>query len=394
MAIFNLPEQAIQVSAGPTMFVNDGINTNVEIDSADATNNKPMPNGMMVMKDDGKWYPVKLDQNSPYAHTPIPVAITDVLGNANVNVNLSGSTLSVDLQHDGLSPSSVKIGDGTNTVDVVPVTKELKVHDEDVKTLLTAIDGHVDGLEALIGATNTALATIDGRVDGLEALATSGNASLSSIDTKLTSQATGAKQDTGNASLSSIDTKLSSTATSANQTTANASLSSIDGKLTGVATSANQTSTNTKLDTLITDQGTGNTSLSSIDTKLTSQATGAKQDLAKAVLDSINTKLTTLNTNTGAITPLYTGVLTGINASSGALIDLTSSASAVVKKIKVSMDFGETVEVITGGATVIANIGFGGDEIELNLPATTRISVRMKENTAVTGVNFIYHLLG
>lgn len=33
---------------------------------------------------------------------------------------------------------------------------------------LTAIDGHVDGIETLIGATNTALATIDSHVDGLE----------------------------------------------------------------------------------------------------------------------------------------------------------------------------------------------------------------------------------
>ena len=35
---------------------------------------------------------------------------------------------------------------------------------------LTTIDGRVDGLETLIGTTNTSLSTIDGRVDGIEAL--------------------------------------------------------------------------------------------------------------------------------------------------------------------------------------------------------------------------------
>lgn len=36
-------------------------------------------------------------------------------------------------------------------------------------TTLTTIDGRVDGIETLIGTTNTTLTTIDGRVDGLEA---------------------------------------------------------------------------------------------------------------------------------------------------------------------------------------------------------------------------------
>ena len=35
---------------------------------------------------------------------------------------------------------------------------------------LTTIDGRVDGIEALIGTTNSTLTTIDGRVDGIEAL--------------------------------------------------------------------------------------------------------------------------------------------------------------------------------------------------------------------------------
>lgn len=48
---------------------------------------------------------------------------------------------------------------------------------------LTTIDGRVDGLEALIGTTNTTLTTIDGRVDGLEALITSSNTKIDSVAT-------------------------------------------------------------------------------------------------------------------------------------------------------------------------------------------------------------------
>jgi hypothetical protein len=62
---------------------------------------------------------------------------------------------------------------------------------------LTTIDGRVDGLETLIGTTNTTLSTIDGRVDGLEgvlgatgdAAATAGSTgSLSAKQRLMTSQ--------------------------------------------------------------------------------------------------------------------------------------------------------------------------------------------------------------
>jgi hypothetical protein len=46
----------------------------------------------------------------------------------------------------------------------------------------TTMIGHVDGLETLIGTTNTTLTTIDGRVDGLETLIGTTNTTLSTID--------------------------------------------------------------------------------------------------------------------------------------------------------------------------------------------------------------------
>ncbi len=46
----------------------------------------------------------------------------------------------------------------------------------------TTIIGHVDGIETLIGTTNSTLSTIDGRVDGLETLVGTTNTTLTTID--------------------------------------------------------------------------------------------------------------------------------------------------------------------------------------------------------------------
>ncbi len=91
-------------------------------------------------------------------------------------------------------------------------------------------DGTHDATVTAGGALNVAIAS--GLSNPLPVTDAAAEASLSSIDTKLTSQATAAKQDTGNTSLASIDTKLTSQATAAKQDTGNTSLASIDGKLT------------------------------------------------------------------------------------------------------------------------------------------------------------------
>lgn len=111
---------------GPTRFIKDTIESVVTEDTVDPTNNNPFPNGLMIMKDDGKWYPVKLDQTNPYSHTPIPVCLTDVLGSSVVNV--TASDLNVSIKHNGADPSSVRLGDGTTEAGITS-NNELKVKD-------------------------------------------------------------------------------------------------------------------------------------------------------------------------------------------------------------------------------------------------------------------------
>lgn len=55
-----------------------------------------------------------------------------------------------------------------------------------VVTALTSVQTYVDGLEALIGATNTAIATLQGYTDGLEALITTSNGFTDGLETLIT----------------------------------------------------------------------------------------------------------------------------------------------------------------------------------------------------------------
>lgn len=150
---------SLQVSSGPIQFTKNGSAELVVEDTVTMANNKPMPGGMYIKKDDGSWYPVTLDTSNPYAHTPIPVAITDVTGTSNVNVDLSGSSLSVNIKHDGASPSSIRIGDGT-TLTSVTVNNELKVKDADVKTALDTLNTVDFATEAKQDTTITAIGSL------------------------------------------------------------------------------------------------------------------------------------------------------------------------------------------------------------------------------------------
>jgi hypothetical protein len=75
----------------------------------------------------------------------------------------------------------------------------------------TTIIGHVDGIETLIGTTNSTLTTIDGRVDGVETLIGTTNSTLTTIDGR-------------------VDTLESLIGTT------NSTLTTIDGRVDGVET--------------------------------------------------------------------------------------------------------------------------------------------------------------
>ena len=115
----------IVATSGPTQIKKDGIDTYINEDTTDAAN-APMPSGLMIKDETGKWVPVVLDQTAPYANRPIPVAITDITGSSVVNVTASG--LNMKIAHNGADPSSIRLGDGTTLV-AVTLANELKTAD-------------------------------------------------------------------------------------------------------------------------------------------------------------------------------------------------------------------------------------------------------------------------
>lgn len=468
MAIFNLPEQAIQVSAGPTMYVNDGVNTNVESDSADVSNNRPMPSGLHIQNEAGEWIPVRLDQTSPYTNTPIPVVLTDIAGASVVNV--TASDLNVSIKHNGADPSSVRIGDGTNLAGVT-IANEIMSHDDDVlqklgdiettqtdrsqKTQLSngTIDASIKQIGTQVANTDNGLVTnavihglnsggggtyVDVKVNpagklltetdisGFNASLVGQKASSASLAVVLSTEQeaeigalteTAPATDTASSGLngrlqriaqrisSLISLLPSSIGKKASTGSLSVTISSDEGKI--AVTDLTHVKDSVKIGDGTTLAGvTLSNELKTNDANLNT-AIGLKND-ASATTDTGTfslislfkrslEKLTILSSNTSVLGIKHTGVLATINGNGGALIDLTASTSAPIKKIKVSMNTGSAVGVyLNGSGSPHCIIAFGGDEIELDpsvLIATTRVSVKMIDATAFSG-SFVWTLLG
>lgn len=239
-------------------------------------------------------------------------------------------------------------------------TKLDTVHDD-----LTAIDGHVDGIETLIGTSNGELGAIVGYLSGT--LSVNGSAHTQPVSASSlplpTGASTSAKQDTGNTSLAAIDTKLGGTiavsaaslplpsgaATSAAQTTAQTSLSAIDTKLAGT----------------LTVDGSGHTqpvSVSSLPLP-SGAATSAAQATAQTSLSAIAASVAGTLTVSAASLPLPSGAATSAKQDTGntsvASIDGKTPAlgqALAAASVPVVLTAAQ-ISTLTPVSTVTANIG-------------------------------------
>ncbi len=114
------PTGGIVASSGPTEFIRNGIATQVEEDTVTPANNRPLP-----------------------------VKITGLDGD--VSINASNLNLEVQLDHNSANPDSVRIGDGTETVNV-NASNEMQVRDDDANTTLTSLDTKTPVYDADTGA--------------------------------------------------------------------------------------------------------------------------------------------------------------------------------------------------------------------------------------------------
>lgn len=66
------PPVSVQTSSAPIEFVQDGSSEQVNYDTANAANTKPLPSGMFFLKD-GEFVPVLKDTAVPANNVPVPV---------------------------------------------------------------------------------------------------------------------------------------------------------------------------------------------------------------------------------------------------------------------------------------------------------------------------------
>lgn len=211
---------------------------------------------------------------------------------------------------------------------------------------LTTLIGHVDGLETLIGTTNTTLTTIDGRVDGIEGL-------LTTIDA-----------DTGN--LAGMATSLSNIDTDA---------TTIIGHLDGVET---------LLGTIDTDTGNIATSVAVMDDwDESDRAKVNSQEVSGVMIENA----VAVTVKYAAIDAASSGDNTIVAAVSGKKIRVLSLFLVSSGTVNVRFENGAGGTALTGQMNLVANTGFvlphnphgwfqcGTDNTLLNLELNGAVSV-------------------
>lgn len=125
------------------------------------------------------------------------------------------------------------------------------------------------------------------------------------------------------------------------------------------------------------------------ETTLLTRATSAKQDEQTAILkpdvvDQIDT------------TPLLDTASTNIPGSASNPVEIVSSTAAVVQKVLTVEDIGEFIGLYTGAAAaevLKCVLPLGGGEVQVDIPAGTRISLRSMTTSAIStgkiAINFI-----
>lgn len=227
-----------------------------------------------------------------------------------------------------------------------------------------------------VPVNTTGLAT-EAKQDVQIGLATTANTTLASIDSKLTSPVpvTGPLTDVQlRAAAVPVLGPLTDTELRASAVPVSGPLTDTELRATAVPVSvaALPLPTGAATDTL---QTAGNASLSSIDTK-----TGKNQMDVGFQLDA----------------GLFNAASTNIPASSSAPVQVVASTGAAVKKILIVDDIGEFIGIYVGAPSsevLEAITPLGGGEIELQIPAGVRISIKHMKNSAITSgflaINFL-----
>ena len=264
--------------------------------------------------------------------------------------------------------------------------------------------GDVDVVSSVLptgAATEATLASIDGKITAVDTSALATEVTLAALNAKVTAV------DTGNVTISTalpagtnnigdVDVVSSVLPTgAATETTlatlaTEATLSTLNGKVTAVDTGSV---------TISTALPAGTNNIGDVDVVSSVLPTGAA---TSANQSTIITELQTLTAGLDVVdqidtTPLLDVSSSNIPASAGNPLQIVASTAAAVRKLVVVEDIGEFIGIYTGAAlseVLLAVLPLGGGEIEVNIPASTRVSLRHMKNTAITSDFIAINFLG
>lgn len=180
-------------------------------------------------------------------------------------------------------------------------------------------------------------------------------------------------------------------ATAANQATEISSLASIVTNTADTVSSVD--AVNTTAGQIVSEIQTSNVSLASIDT--------STQNIAQNTLDGNSTLLDieaalSLSPVDQLDSILLDTSSTNIPASASSPLQVVASTAAQVRKVVSVEDIGEFIGVYTGPAlseVLHCILPLGGGEMQVNIPAGTRVSLRNMKNATITSgfiaVNFL-----
>lgn len=198
--------------SGPVQFVNDGVDIEVGIDSADPANNNPLPSGTYI-KVDGVNQAIEKVTGNPSETVAMPVEIVAADG---TEINITAGDINVQLTDQGANADVTRIGDGTNQLGMT-ANNEAKVFDEQTHLKLDALntDGakeskqddmitELQEIEAELVTLNAEKATEDKQDDTITELQEI-EAEIVILNAKV---ATEAKQDAAITELQEIEAEL------------------------------------------------------------------------------------------------------------------------------------------------------------------------------------------
>lgn len=307
---------------------------------------------------DGVAQEVIKDTATPANSRPLPVEILSASG---VEINVTTGDIGVQLSASGANPDSVRIGDGTETVNV-NASNEMQVADDNARTSLSNMDGKLpaQGQALMAASVPVAIASNQSAIPASQ----SGTWNLTNISGTVslpTGAATAANQATGNGHLSTLAGAVAGTEVQVDVLT-----SSLP---TGAATSANQT--------------TANSALSAIQSAveiLDNIVSGSE-----AQVDVITQAAPTGRTKVELIRNNYTST----NVTTGAYVELVASTSAAINQLQIFDSSGETLVLAVGAAASEVDQIYvfpGGNGVtDLAIAAGSRISVKAISASATSG---------